>query len=932
MKKLLVAANVLVAVLLGTVIGLQAWSERASEIEDAYERLNRSTAALAEHTQQTLTAIDLGVRSVLSQLQPNSLSDPLTLETIDSVLKNLQAGSNSTFVFYIFDADARLVATSSPVLPDLVIPDASAFAAHAQRSTVGLYIDSPIIGVDGSTSAGQWVVNLTRRVDNPDGTFGGVVGADLSLDYLRRVYDELLLAEGSSLGLVRNDGIRLMVSPFDSAAMGQDLSQTANFDAIVQNSPNVLVSEAFRSEGAGRITVYRYFWGGQLIVYANISESDVLAAWRAQLWSRIGVGVLAFALFSSLSIGSFSYFRRREAWQEEQARRLRLLAESSAALVNASTLDELLERFANLAKSLTGASKAIVTLDEEGPFDVANDAQQLIVPILGPDDCPLGSIALKASGDSVFIEKDRLEVQQLSSVTGLLLGNLQAVADRKAALTQSRAAHVEIETIFSSISDGVCSLDMEWRFTFLNEEAQRLFGRGSDQLLGKVIWDVFPEAVGGIFEIEYRRARAEGIDVSFEQYFVPLDVWLSVRVFPHKKGLTIYFRDTSKQREIESRLRQAQKMDAIGQLTGGIAHDFNNLLTVILGNADVVEEYLVDAPEIIRSQASIIRRAGERAAELTHRLLAFARRQPLDPRRTNVNALIADMEEMMRRSLGESCDIELVRGAGIWKAIVDPNELENAILNLAINARDAMPGGGKLTIETGNSSIDADYASINEMAAGQYVMIAVSDTGTGMTHETKAKAFEPFFTTKQEGKGSGLGLSMVFGFATQSGGLVRIYSEQGQGTTVRIYLPRALDNVEIEYQREEEIEPIRRGSEHILLVEDDELVLQHTSRSLASLGYKVTECSTGEQAVQILQEGKEFDMLLTDVVLGTGISGKQVAVHAASIAPKLKVLFMSGYTENAIVHHGRLDRGVSLLNKPFRLTDLARKVRSVLDS
>jgi len=929
---LLIIANLLAALLLCIVIGLQAQSDRASELERAFEELSRTTAALGEYTQQALTAIDLGVQSVLSQLQPSSLSDLQALETIDSVLKNLQAGSNSTFVFYIFDANARLAATSSPALPDLVMPDASAFVAHAQRSTVGLYIDSPMIGVDGSTSAGQWVVNLTRRVDNPDGTFGGVVGADLSLDYLSRVYNELLFNQGSSAGIIRIDGITLMRSPFDPSRLGQDVSEVEGFGLGAEEAVNVAVSREYRFDSLGSMTAYRYVWNGELIVYANALESAVLADWRARLWSKIGVGVLAFTLFSSLSIGSFSYIRRRELWQEEQARRLRLLAESSAALVNASTLDELLERFANLAKSLTGASKAIVTLDEEGPFDVANDAQQLIVPIMGPDECPLGSIILKASGDSVFIEKDRLEVQQLSSVTGLLVGNLQAVADRKAALTQSRAAREEIETIFSSISDGVCSLDMEWRFTFLNEEAQRLFGRRSDELLGKVMWDEYPEAVGGIFESEYRRARAEGVDVSFEQYFVPLDIWLSVRVFPHKKGLTIYFRDTSKQRETESRLRQAQKMDAIGQLTGGIAHDFNNLLTVILGNADVVEEYLVGAPEIIRSQASIIRRAGERAAELTHRLLAFARRQPLDPRRTNVNALIADMEEMMRRSLGESCDIELVRGAGIWKAIVDPNELENAILNLAINARDAMPGGGKLTIETGNSSIDADYAAINEMAAGQYVMIAVSDTGTGMTHETKAKAFEPFFTTKQEGKGSGLGLSMVFGFATQSGGIVRIYSELGHGTTIRIYLPRALDNVEIEYKREVAIEPIKRGSEHILLVEDDEFVLQHTSRSLASLGYKVTECSTGEQAVQILREGKVFDMLLTDVVLGAGISGKQVAVKAADISPKLKVLFMSGYTENAIVHHGRLDRGVSLLNKPFRLTDLARKVRSVLDS
>jgi PAS domain S-box-containing protein len=932
MKKLLVLANFLVALLLCVVIGLQTMSDRASEIERAYEELNRTTAALGEHTQQALTAIDLGVQSVLSQIQPNSFSDPLALETINSVLKNRQAGSNSTFVFYIFDPDARLLATSSPVLADLVLPNAPAFVAHAQRSNIGLYIDSPIIGVDGSTSAGQWVVNLTRRIDNPDGTFGGVVGADLSLEYLSRVYNELLFSLDSIAGVVRRDGIVLLRSPFDPSQFGRDVSQVRGFGLGAEAAANVAVSDASRYESPGSITAYRYVWNGGLVIYASRLESEVLADWHDRFRFKIGVGALAYALFAAVSIGSVHYIRRRDIWQEEQARRLRLLAESSAALVNASTLEELLERFANLAKSLTGASKAIVTLDEEGPFDAANDAQKLIVPIQGLDECPLGAIALKGSGDAVFSEKDRLEVQQLSSITGLLLENLQVVAARETALRQSKAAQGEIETIFSSISDGVCSLDRAWRFTFLNEQAERLFGRDRDELLGHVIWDEFPEAVGGVFESEYRRARTEGIAVSFEQYFVPLDIWLSVRVFPHDKGLTIYFRDTTKQRETESRLRQSQKMDAIGQLTGGIAHDFNNLLTVILGNADVIEEYLVDAPALIQSQASVIRRAGERAAELTHRLLAFARRQPLDPRRTNVNALIADIEEMMRRTLSESYDIELVRGAGIWKAIVDPHELENAILNLAINARDAMPHGGKLTIETCNSAVDADYAAINEMEPGQYVVIAVSDTGSGMTNEVKAKAFDPFFTTKPEGKGSGLGLSMVFGFASQSGGLVKIYSELGQGTTVKIYLPRALDNVEVEYQRVATIEPIKRGSERILLVEDDELVLQHTARSLTSLGYKVTECSTGEDAVKILREGKVFDMMLTDVVLGAGLSGKQVAVQAVDITPSLKVLFMSGYTENAIVHHGRLDRGVSLLNKPFRLSDLARKVRLVLDS
>ncbi|MGB4247890.1 MAG: ATP-binding protein, partial [Pseudohongiellaceae bacterium] len=357
----------------------------------------------------------------------------------------------------------------------------------------------------------------------------------------------------------------------------------------------------------------------------------------------------------------------------------------------------------------------------------------------------------------------------------------------------------------------------------------------------------------------------------------------------------------------------------------------NNLLTVILGSADAVEEYLADAPENIRSQAQIIRKAGERAAELTHRLLAFARRQPLDPKRTNINELIADVEGMLRRTLGESVAIELVRGSGLWQAVVDPHELENAILNLAINARDAMPDGGKLTIETANMAVDQNYADMHQIQAGQYVLIAVSDTGTGMSPAVMARAFDPFFTTKAEGKGSGLGLSMVYGFARQSGGHVKIYSEIGEGTTIKMYLPRAIDDTEAEYRRSNKTTPVARGTERILVVEDDELVRRHTVESLRRLGYTVTDCEDGPEAMAHLDNGEVFDMLLTDVVLAGGMSGKQVAVEALTRAPTLKLLYMSGYTENAIVHHGRLDRGVALLSKPFRLADLARKVREVLD-
>ena len=381
---------------------------------------------------------------------------------------------------------------------------------------------------------------------------------------------------------------------------------------------------------------------------------------------------------------------------------------------------------------------------------------------------------------------------------------------------------------------------------------------------------------------------------------------------------------------LDRQLRQSQKMEAVGQLTGGVAHDFNNLLTVILGNAELMAEAVRDRPQLAK-MVEMTARAAERGAELTQRLLAFSRRQPLDPRPVDVNRLVAGMDPMLRRTLGEHVEIERVQGAGLWTAMVDPGQLENAILNLSLNARDAMPNGGRLTIETANAHLDAAYAaSQGEVEPGQYVMVAVSDTGTGMDAATMERAFEPFFTTKDVGKGSGLGLSMVYGFAKQSRGHVRLYSEPGQGTTVKLYLPRA-DGADQPGARASAAAAPARGSGRILLVEDDDLVRENAAGQLAGLGYEVVVAKSGPEAFAVLEKDGAFDLLFTDIVMPGGMNGRELAERARALRPGLPVLFTSGYTENAIVHHGRLDRGVELLAKPYRLQDLAAKVRAVLE-
>ena len=381
----------------------------------------------------------------------------------------------------------------------------------------------------------------------------------------------------------------------------------------------------------------------------------------------------------------------------------------------------------------------------------------------------------------------------------------------------------------------------------------------------------------------------------------------------------------------ESALRQAQKMESIGQLTGGIAHDFNNLLQVISGNLEVLQRrYLQGNAEAARLVATAARGA-QRAAALTQRLLAFSRRQPLNPKPLEVNRLVAGMSELLHRTLGETIAIETVFGSGVWRVETDANQLESALLNLCVNARDAMPGGGKLTLETANAYLDEAYTAEHDVKPGQYVSIAVSDTGCGMPPDVLQKAFDPFFTTKDIGKGSGLGLSQVYGFIKQSGGHVKIYSEVGRCTTVKLYLPRLVSAGDADAGAETpEGAPRAHGDQLILVVEDDADVRAHAVMMLRELGYGVLEAPDGERALRLFEAQPDVSLLFTDVGLPGAMNGRQLADALRRRRPDLPVLFTTGYARNAIVHHGRLDPGVELLPKPFSFSELANKIHQVL--
>jgi len=392
-------------------------------------------------------------------------------------------------------------------------------------------------------------------------------------------------------------------------------------------------------------------------------------------------------------------------------------------------------------------------------------------------------------------------------------------------------------------------------------------------------------------------------------------------------GAALVYHDATASRETEHKLQQAQKLDAIGKLTGGVAHDFNNMLTVITGTTETLVAGLAHQPGLQKT-AELIDQAAERCSELIQHLLAFARRQPLQPRNVDINATVLDIAKLLRPTLGEQVEVNSILEQETATAHIDPSQLANSLLNMAINARDAMPNGGKLLLETRNVVLDEAYAQANPgVKPGPYVMLAVSDTGTGMSQEVLDKVFEPFFTTKEVGKGSGLGLSMVYGFVKQSGGHIRIYSEVGHGTTIKLYLPPARGQVEAAPAA---APPLPHGNETIMVVEDDALVRNFVTAQLQSLGYHTVGAANGPAAMNLIEDGQAFDLLFTDVIMPGSMSGRDLAEKVLKLRPGIKVLYTSGYTDNAIVHQGRLDAGVLLLTKPYRKSQLANMIRRAL--
>ncbi|MGA9299956.1 MAG: PAS domain S-box protein [Bradyrhizobium sp.] len=639
------------------------------------------------------------------------------------------------------------------------------------------------------------------------------------------------------------------------------------------------------------------------------------------------------------------YALRRESASEqrrhsERERLYTAVVESSNDAIIAKKLDGTITAWNPAAERLFGytAAEAIGRhIDLIVPSEKLDELNDILTRV-GHGETVARHETLRVTKDGRLLTVS-LSISPLRSLSGEIIGASKIARDvteskrTQAALTQEIE---ERQRIFETSQDLILVTDTKGTFVQVSPSSVTILGLKPEDMIGHSAMEfIYPDDLESTRQ-EMRSARRGHLMRNFETRYVHKDghpvnlSWMGTWSDPVRRHFFVG-RDLTEKQAAEAQFRQAQKMDAVGQLTGGVAHDFNNILTVITGTIGILEDALAHDPQL-SAIAKMIDDAAERGASLTKHLLAFARRQPLQPREVDVNTLVFETITLLRPTLGEQIQINPLLAENASPALVDPNQLTTAILNLAINARDAMPAGGKLVIETSNISLDDDYAAMNgDVAVGNYVMIAVSDTGTGIPAANLERVFDPFFTTKEVGKGTGLGLSMVFGFVKQSNGHIKIYSEEGHGTTVKIYLPRAtgLPDTPMESLT---TTSIAVGNETILIVEDDALVRRYVITQIESLGYKTLEASRASEALEIVDGSNHIDLLFTDVIMPGLMNGRQLVDAAIARRPGLKTLFTSGYTENAIVHHGRLDTGVLLLAKPYRKSDLARMIRLALES
>ena len=972
---------VLVAVLpLLAIIGFNIYAKFADEREEAETRALTVVRLLSARVDDHLVE----VQSLLLALSKMVSSNPADLASNDALLASIRAELPDYYSnLNVSDLQGRNIGSSersAEARQRLFVGDRLYFLkARDERQ---LAIGEPAI----SRTRNVWTIGFARPVLDDRGNVVAVVSAATQLDRLTTLLDPGALPPDSVITVLNEAGTVIVRTLAPELWIGQNISAVASVaDALRRRYGVDLLPSA---DGIRRLSAWQMANRVPWLIYVGIPVDEALESAYVALWRGLGIGLVTLAASLLLAvflsrrivapirqvaadatafgggdlgrrsaigtggeIGALAaaFNRMADAIGDRELRH-RLVSRATNDVIwdasptgNRLTWSDSLERVFGYTPDQVGPS-AEWWRERLHPDDRTRVVSALRQALKSGGEAWANEYRFRRADGSYAPIVDRgFIARDAAGRTTRVIGSMIDVTDRYAREEALRETADFKAAILASALDPIVTVDRDGRILEFSAAAERTFGFSRSEVL-------FHDMAELIMPARYREQHRQGMArylatgkstilgqrlelaaLRKDGSEFPIELAIATIDLHGRLAFTATMRDLSERKATEEQLAQAQKMEAVGHLTGGVAHDFNNLLAVILGNLELIEER-IPANSPLHNLVATAMRSTHRGAELTQRLLAFARRQPLSPQPVSLNRLVSNMTQLLQRTLGETIEVATVLAAGVWTARVDPVQVESALLNLAVNARDAMPKGGKLTIEVANTVLDEDYANAQkDVRPGRYIMIAVTDTGVGMPHAVLERAFEPFFTTKGVGRGSGLGLSMVYGFVKQSGGNIKIYSEVGHGTTVRMYFPKTdapADTAAI--AADEPQEPPARPTV-ILVVEDDPDVRTIADQMLSSLGYRVLQAVDGPSALAVLDSTPEIELVLTDVVLPRGMRGTDIAREAKLRRPDIKILYMSGYTENAIIHQGAVDEGVELLSKPFRKAELSRKLRKILE-